>query len=191
MNNELVIKNYIKTVIDICNHINYSEVIDIYNILVRTNDVGGKIYICGNGGSASTASHFQADLNKAFSIAKNTMPAICLADNLATLTATANDISYEDVFRYQLQYLLHKNDILIAISGSGNSNNVVRAAAYAKEKGNTVIAIVGFDGGELKTLSDYAFHVAVNHMQISEDLHLLFCHLVSIMLKESAESDHD
>ena len=92
MNNELVIKNYIKTVIDICNHINYSEVIDIYNILVRTNDVGGKIYICGNGGSASTASHFQADLNKAFSIAKNTMPAICLADNLATLTATANDI---------------------------------------------------------------------------------------------------
>lgn len=106
MNNEFVIKNYIKTVIDTCNHIDYSEITHIYDILIRTNDAGGRIYICGNGGSASTASHFQADLNKAFSIAKNTMPAVCLADNLATLTATANDISYEDVFRYHTIPLL-------------------------------------------------------------------------------------
>lgn len=191
MNNELIIKNYLRMVMETCDCIDYNEIITIYEVLVRTNDAGGKIYICGNGGSASTASHFQTDLNKAFSIVRNTMPAVCLADNVSTVTATANDESYEDVFRYQLQYLLHENDVLITISGSGNSDNVIRAAEYAKEKGNAVIAIVGYDGGKLRALSDYVFHAAVNHMQVSEDIHLMFCHLVSVMIRESVEDTND
>lgn len=191
MNNELIIKNYLRMVMETCDCIDYSEIITIYEVLVRTNDAGGKIYICGNGGSASTASHFQTDLNKAFSIVRNTMPAVCLADNVSTVTATANDESYEDVFRYQLQYLLHENDVLITISGSGNSDNVIMAAEYAKEKGNAVIAIVGYDGGKLKALSDYVFHAAVNHMQVSEDIHLMFCHLISVMIRENVEKAND
>ncbi len=185
MNTEVFIDNYIETVIDSCKNINYCEICDIYDILLRTNDAGGKIYICGNGGSASTASHFQTDLNKAFSIAKETMPAVCLTDNISTLTAASNDYSYDDVFLYQLKYLLKKNDVLITISGSGNSNNVIRAAEYAKSKGNAVISFVGFDGGMLKALSDYCFHASVNNMQISEDLHMLCCHLISSIIRES------
>lgn len=187
MKTEIFIKKYIDTVIDSCKNINYCEIIDIYDVLIKTNDIGGKIYICGNGGSASTASHFQTDLNKAFSIAKETMPAICLTDNISTLTATSNDYSYDDVFLFQLKYLLKKNDVLIMISGSGNSNNVIRAAEYAKRKGNVVISFVGFDGGKLKTLSDYSFHASVNNMQVSEDLHMLCCHLISTMIRESNE----
>lgn len=185
MKNEMIIKNYIKTVIDFCKCINYCEITDIYDILIKTNDIDGKIFICGNGGSASTASHFKTDLNKAFSIAKETMPAICLADNISTLTAISNDYSYEDVFKYQLKYLLKEKDVLITISGSGNSNNVIKAAEYAKSRGNIVISFVGFNGGKLKAISDYSFHVSVNNMQISEDLHMLFCHLISTMIKKS------
>ena len=191
MDRMLNIKNYLEMMINTCNNIDYNEIIAIYEILVKTNDAGGKIYICGNGGSASTAQHFQADLNKAFSIVRSTMPAVCLTDNLAAITAIANDESYADVFRYQLQYLLHEKDVLITISGSGNSVNIVKAAEYAKEKGNTVIAIVGYDGGKLKTLSDYVFLAAVNHMQVAEDIHLMFCHIVSVMIRESVEEIND
>ena len=186
MKHDFIITNYIKMITDTCNRIDHSEIIAIYDILVKANAAGGKIYLCGNGGSAATASHFQSDLNKAFSIAAKTMPAICLADNLATLTATANDVSYEDVFRYQLQYLLKSDDVLIAISGSGNSENVCRAAEFARENGNTTIAVVGYDGGALKKLSDFVFHAKVDNMQVSEDIHMLFCHLVSTMIREGA-----
>lgn len=191
MKNRMIIKNYIETVIDSCKRINHCEITDIYDILVKINNVGGKIFICGNGGSASTASHFKTDFNKAFSIAKKTMPAICLADNVSTLTAISNDYSYDDVFIYQLKYLLNEKDVLIIISGSGNSNNVIKAAEYAKKKGNTVISLVGFDGGKLKTISDYSLHVSVNNMQVSEDLQILFCHLISTMIKESEEESND
>ena len=116
------------------------------------------------------------------------MPAICLADNISTLTAISNDYSYEDVFKYQLKYLLKEKDVLITISGSGNSNNVIKAAEYAKSRGNIVISFVGFNGGKLKAISDYSFHVSVNNMQISEDLHMLFCHLISTMIKKSGRN---
>lgn len=191
MKNELIIKNYLRMVMETCDSIDYNEIITIYNILIRTNDSGGKIYICGNGGSASTASHFQTDLNKAFSMVSHTMPAVCLSDNISTVTAIANDEAYEDIFRYQLQNILHENDVLITISGSGNSDNVIRAAEYAKENGNTVIAIVGYDGGKLKTLANHIFHAAINHMQVAEDIHLMFCHLVSVMVRESIECTND
>lgn len=181
----MIFKGYIDTVVKSCNAIKCSDITNIYDVLVSTTDNGGNIYICGNGGSASTASHFQTDLNKAFSIVKGTMPVFCLADNVSTLTAIANDYSYDDVFVCQLKYLLKGNDVLITISGSGNSDNVIKAAEYAKRKGNTVISMVGFDGGKLKSLSDYSFHVPVNNMQISEDLHMLFAHLISTMIRES------
>ena len=185
MDIKMIVKNYIESIIDACGNIDQSEISDIYKAMIATNEAGGKIYICGNGGSASTALHFQTDLNMAFSISKNTMPAYCLTDNVSTLTAISNDFSYDDVFLHQLRFLLNESDMLIVISCSGNSVNVIKAAEYAKQKGNTVVSLVGFDGGKLKTLSDYSFHISVHNMQISEDMHLMFCHLISTMIRES------
>ena len=186
-----IISSYIDKVIESCKLINHDEIINIYDVLIETVNAGGKIYICGNGGSASTASHFQTDLNNAFSIVSQTMPAICLADNLSTITAISNDYSYDEVFRHQLKYTLNERDILITISGSGNSSNVVKAAEYAKSKKSSVISLVGFDGGKLKGVSDYCFHVPINNMQISEDLHLFFCHLISTLIRECKSKQDD
>ena len=181
------ITQYLDTVSEVCKHLNKDEILTIYQIIRQAADADGKIYICGNGGSASTASHFQSDLNHAFSISCNKMPAVCLTDNLAALTATANDISYDYVFCHPLKFLLQENDIVVTISGSGNSENVINAANIARAKGNKVISLVGFDGGKLKSISDYSFHVRVNNMQITEDLHLMFCHIVSSMIREGIE----
>lgn len=181
------ITQYLDTVSEVCKNINKNEITNIYQIICQTADANGRIYICGNGGSASTASHFQSDLNHSFSISCNKMPAVCLTDNLASLTAAANDISYADVFCHPLKFLLQENDIVVTISGSGNSENVINAAKTAHAKGNKVISLVGFDGGELKSISDYSFHVHINDMQITEDLHLMFCHLVSSMIREGIE----
>lgn len=189
MDKEKIIKNYIDMAVSSCHNIKYDEIKDIYDVLLETNYAGGRIYICGNGGSGSTASHFQNDLNNAFSISYGTMPAVCLTDNIATLTAVSNDFSYDDVFLHQLKYLIKEKDVLITISGSGNSINILKAAEYVKNRGNTVVSMVGFNGGKLKALSDYSFHVPVDNMQVSEDLHLLFCHLISTMIRVSKEED--
>jgi len=184
MNELTVIGNYINMFQKGCRLIRHEEILAIYHVLLKTATADRKIYICGNGGSSSTASHFQSDLNQAFARSRHIMPAFCLTDNITSLTAVANDFSYDVVFSRQLQCLLERQDALIAISGSGNSDNVVRAAEVAREKGCTVVALVGFDGGKLKPLSDYAFHVQVENMQVVEDLQLLFCHLVSTLIRE-------
>ncbi len=186
-----IISSYIGNVIESCRSINYDQIINIYDVLITAVSRGGKIYICGNGGSASTASHFQTDLNNAFSITLKSMPAICLADNLSTTTAISNDYSYDDVFLHQLKFILNEKDVLITISGSGNSTNVVKAAEYAKNKGNVVVSMVGFDGGRLKIISDFCFHAPVNNMQISEDLHLFCCHLLSTLIRECKRKQYD
>ena len=186
-----IISNYLGNVVESYKSINQEEIISIYDVLTETVGLGGRIYICGNGGSASTASHFQTDLNNAFSITTNSMPALCLADNLSTITAISNDYSYDDVFLHQLKFILNEKDVLITISGSGNSTNVVKAAEYAKNKGNVVVSMVGFDGGKLKEISDYCFHVPVNNMQISEDLHLLYCHLLSTLIRDYKNIPND
>ena len=143
------------------------------------------IYCFGNGGSASTASHFANDFNKVLnSKGEYNFQFICLNDNIATLTAIANDIGYDEVFRFQLLNRLKEGDVVIAISGSGNSKNVLNAVQYAKEHGATIIALTGFDGGDLKKIADINLHAPISNMQITEDVHLLFNHLlISILSK--------
>ena len=186
-----IISNYLDKVVESCRSLNHDEIISIYDVLIETVRVGGRIYICGNGGSASTASHLQTDLNIAFSITTNSMPALCLADNLSTITAISNDYCYDDVFFHQLKYLLNEKDVLVTISGSGNSTNVVKAAEYAQNQGNVVISMVGFDGGKLKESSDYCIQKQVNNMQITEDLHLFCCHLLSTLIRNSKNKSDD
>jgi D-sedoheptulose 7-phosphate isomerase len=148
------------------------------NALAAAYERGCAVYIFGNGGSGATASHFVCDFNKGVSSGKpKKFRFVCLNDNIPTLTAIANDIGYEDVFLRQLDGTLAKGDLVIAISGSGNSENVIRAVEYAKGAGAEVIGITGYGGGRLRQLSDYSMHVGIDDMQIAEDMHMVFDHM--------------
>lgn len=152
----------------------------------------GTIYIFGNGGSSATASHFQNDFNKGISehTAKKFRFA-CLNDNVPTVMAIANDIGFDEVFRFQLQGKVQPDDVIIAISGSGNSRNVLNAVEYAKTQGCQVIGLTGFDGGKLRALSDISLHVPVKSMQVTEDVHMIFDHLMmSVFYKAMCGIDH-
>lgn len=148
--------------------------------MVQVYQNGGTIYICGNGGSAGTSNHMVNDLSKGtVSEGKKRLRVIGLADNMSLLTAYANDCGYESIFVEQLKSLWKKGDLLIAISASGNSPNVLRAAEYARENGGEVIGLIGFSGGKLKELSNYAIHFKSHNYGAVEDAQLMFSHLAS------------
>jgi D-sedoheptulose 7-phosphate isomerase len=140
---------------------------------------GFKIITCGNGGSAYTASHYITDWNKMIQISTGLpFKGISLCDNIGLITAFGNDISFDNIFSGQLKSILDKDDLLIVISGSGNSKNILNAIDFANEKGADTLAIVGYDGGAAKAKAKYNFWVDSFDMQICEDIHLMFGHLV-------------
>jgi D-sedoheptulose 7-phosphate isomerase len=138
-----------------------------------------QVFTVGNGGSASTASHMAADLGKN-TIGPNMrrFRILSLNDNAAIVTALANDIGYEHIFSEQLVNLIQPGDLLVAISGSGNSPNVVRAMTYAREQCAEVVAVLGFDGGRAAALADLAVIVPSDHYGIVEDVHLIINHIL-------------
>lgn len=173
------IKEYYDREIEIIQHLNLEKINEAMNVIYDTYQNEGIIYICGNGGSASTASHFQNDFNKGISeYIDKKFKFQCLNDNVATLLAIANDIGYEEVFRFQLLNKITEKDILIGISGSGNSKNIINAVEYAKQQGAKVIGITGYEGGKLIELADYQMHANIKDMQITEDLHMTFDHMI-------------
>ena len=138
-----------------------------------------QIFTLGNGGSAMTAMHFITDWSKmVFLNTGKSFNGRTLVDNIGLITAYANDVSYADVFSEQLKNLLRKDDLVIAISGSGNSENVIRAIDYANSIGAVTIGLSGFDGGRLKQKAKYNFWVNSNDMQLIEDIHAIFGHIV-------------
>lgn len=138
-----------------------------------------KIITCGNGGSASTASHYITDWNKMVNLATGKrFRGLSLCDNVGLITAYANDISYDEVFSGQLKAIMDEGDILVAISGSGNSPNVLSAVAYANEIGAETLGIVGYDGGKLMPMCTHSVLVPSFDMQLCEDVHLMFGHMV-------------
>lgn len=161
---------------------------EIVSALVKARDSGKRVYICGNGGSASTASHMASDLNKG-SNRKDArrFKAVALTDNIPAMLAWANDSSYDDIFVEQLRNHLEKGDVVIGISGSGNSSNVLKALHYANDEGALTIGLTGFDGGKIAQLAKI-FYVVPNHtMQQVEDIHLLIEHLLSLILRDSPD----
>ena len=186
------IRDYLALEIEILKKLDVEQINAALNLLDETRQKKGRIYICGNGGSAATASHFQNDFNKGVSEYIDVPFRFhCLNDNVATLMAIANDIGYEEVFRFQLRNNLEENDVLVAISGSGNSHNVIRAVEYAKEHGCKIIGLTGCSGGKLKELSDISLHAPVNSMQVTEDIHMIFDHLMmSIFYKYLCGKEH-
>lgn len=140
---------------------------------------GGQIITLGNGGSAMTALHFITDWNKGiFSATGRPFRGRTLTDNMGIITAYSNDISYSDVFVEQLKNLVTKRDLVVAISGSGNSENVIRAVDYANEIGCETLGLVGYSGGRLKDRTRRTVWARVDDMQLCEDVHAIFGHIV-------------
>ena len=186
------IKSYIACEIETLQKLDVEAINDALNLLMETQKNHKRIYIFGNGGSSATASHFQNDFGKGVSEwIDDKFRFQCLNDNVATLMAIANDIGFEEVFRFQLRGVLEPGDVVMAISGSGNSKNVINAVEYAKEQGNQIIGLTGYTGGKLKELSDTLLHVPVMSMQVTEDIHMVFDHLMmSVFYKYLCGKNH-
>src|SRR5688572_3698730 len=151
----------------------------VIEVLRRARDEGRHIFTCGNGGSASTASHFVCDILKGASFGREKRFRImALTDSLPTLTAYSNDVNYECVFAEQLKNFAQPGDVLISISGSGNSPNVLRAMEYANSIGCHTIALSGREGGKLGPLANLNIQVPVPHMGRIEDAHMIVCHMI-------------
>lgn len=178
-----LIRSYFEKEIEAIRHLDIDEIREAVEAIRSAYERNAVIYIFGNGGSAATASHFVCDFNKGISEKKDKkFRFVCLSDNVAQMMAIANDYSFDDIFRYPLVNRLKPTDLVIAISGSGNSKNVIRAVEYAKEIGTPVIGITGYHGGKLKEMSDYHMDAMVDDMQISEDLHMIFDHMMFYLL---------
>lgn len=185
------IEQYFSVLKSAIDHVSRSELSKFLNILLDALERKSTIYIMGNGGSAATASHFAADFNKGLSYGKaRRFRMICLNDNIPTLTAYANDVSYEDIFVEPLRNFLENGDVVIAISGSGNSRNVLKAVEYANETGAYTVGITGYDGGKLKKIAKCNVIVPINDMQITEDLHMVFDHLAYSVLQKVLSAEH-
>jgi D-sedoheptulose 7-phosphate isomerase len=159
--------------------IDLDKVEEIIEVLARARDEGRQIFVCGNGGSAATANHFACDMVKGASYGREKRFRItALSEQIPTLTAYANDVGYEVVFVEQLKNFAREGDVLIAISGSGNSPNVVRAVEYANSIGCLTIGMSGRNGGKLKPLVKLSVHVSEDHMGRIEDAHMTVCHMI-------------
>jgi D-sedoheptulose 7-phosphate isomerase len=179
-------KNYRDREIEVMNGLDYEAINEAMNVIVEAWQRGNRIYVFGNGGSAATASHMANDFNKGISekVGKK-FQLVSLVDNFSTVMAIANDISYDEVFRFQLDGILTAEDVVLGISGSGNSKNVINAIEYAKTIGAKTIGMTGYNGGRLKEMSDYQMHVPINDMQITEDIHMHFDHMMMKVLGEN------
>lgn len=159
---------------------------EICELLIKAYNGGRRIYSMGNGGSAATAAHFVCDLVKGCGVnEKKKFKASCLCDNVPLLTAWANDVSYEAVFRSQLEQQLEKGDLVVAFTGSGNSKNILKAVEYANSIGAISVAFTGFQGGKVKGIAKYCLVVPSDNMERIEDLHLVIEHLIHMYLFEA------
>ena len=173
------VRVYFSTVQELLNQIPFSAVDQVVEALTSANQAGQTVFICGNGGSASTATHFGCDLAKRPIVAgQPRYRVIPLTDNNALMTALSNDIGYEVVFSEQLIPLVRQGDILIGISGSGNSKNVLKAVEVAKAAGATTIGFSGYDGGKLAPAVDISVHIPSFNMAMVEDVHLMLEHAI-------------
>lgn len=176
---EFTVSNYFGAHANLAREMDFSQFQAGIETIRAAFNAGKKIITCGNGGSASTASHYITDWNKMVNLATGKkFRGVSLCDNIGLITAYGNDLSYDDVFSGQLAALADEGDLLIAISGSGNSPNIVKAVEYANNNGIDTLAVIGYDGGKVKALAKHHVHVPSFDMQLCEDVHLMFGHMV-------------
>ena len=176
---------YFGALCEVLDEIDREAVDRVIDLLWDAYQRGRHIFIIGNGGSAATASHMMCDLVKGCAVeGKPRMKAMSLTDNVSVMTAVSNDISYEKVFTEQLKVFLEEGDVLIAITASGDSPNVVDAVRYAGEKGAVTIGFIGFGGGKLKAMVDGDVTVFSRNDGHVEDVHCILEHLISQCLRQ-------
>jgi len=175
------VTDYLTRLKFIIDNIDPGVISDIVNELEQTIKNKSRIYIIGNGGSSATASHMVNDLGAGLR-RRNIVnfDVVSLGDNSPVVTAIANDIGYENIFFMQMEGLIHSSDIVIAISCSGESPNIIKAVDYAKDLGCTIIGVTGFNGGYLRTMSDISFHVDApkDEYGLIEDTHMILDHII-------------
>ena len=178
-----IVRDYFTRLSETIARLDVNAVANAVGLLRQARDAGRMIFTFGNGGSGSTASHMVCDLNKGASYQRDSkFRVMCLNDNFATMMAYANDVSYESVFVEPLKNFMTKGDLVIGISGSGNSPNVIEAIDYANAHGGITLGLCGYEGGKLKKAAKHHVHVPINDMQIVEDLHLVLNHVMLLAL---------
>ena len=174
-------KSYFSYLKEIFDKVDLSEIKSFVEILLAARENGSTIFFIGNGGGAATASHFANDLSFGTNEYKKPFKVMSITDNIAILTALSNDYGYEDVFVRQLRVYGNKDDVVVGISASGNSQNLIKAFDYASSIGIKTVALTAFDGGRMKEISDYGIHIPTDKKEYgpAEDLHMILDHLVS------------
>lgn len=180
-----VVYDYIKGLLECIGELPEQNMEEIAGVIFHAWKKGNQVFIMGNGGSATTASHFVCDLRKGAIVRGSPgVQAFSLTDNIALVTALANDIDYSYIFKEQLVGLLKEGDVVIGISASGNSSNVLKAIEYARQNGATTIGFVGFGGGRLKELAHKSIVLSSKDYGQVEDIHLSLAHIISYLVRE-------
>ncbi len=185
------IKNYLNDINQAVNNIPVSELSEVIHILLRAYEDDRFVFVMGNGGSAATASHFACDLNKGTINARNKhkrFKVMALTDNIPLITAWANDADYEDIFAEQLSHFINPGDVVIGISGSGNSLNIINAFKLAALHSAITIGLTGFEGGLLKEVVDHCLIMPSHNMQHIEDVHMISSHLIASVVRDTLQS---
>ncbi len=174
--------------------VDISQIDFFIDLLFDSYNTGRMVFIIGNGGSAANASHFAEDLAKGtriFSEQPKRIKALSLTDNFPFVTAQANDDGYETIFEQQLRTFANRGDLLIAISGSGNSPNIIKAVEWANANDLITVGVTGFDGGKLKRINQYSVHVPLKEMCTAESIHSIIFHYIILELHTRIEMDLD
>ena len=180
-----IINNYIEELRNTLKSLDTESIEEVAKKFKQVRDNNKQVIVFGNGGSGSTASHMVCDIVKGCSYGhEKRYRMICLNDNIPTLLAYSNDVSYDEVFFEQLKNFMQPGDIVLGISGSGNSKNIIKAIEYANSCGNTTIGFTGFDGGVLKKIATISVNAMIDDMQISEDIHLTTLHILYKLLEQ-------
>ncbi len=188
---ESFVKMYTGQLNQILNALPEDKFVEINHVLQDARRTGKQIFVVGNGGSAAAASHMVCDFGKnTREPGKKRMRAICLNDNIPSVMAYANDEGYDIIFSEQLLALGEPDDILIAISGSGNSANILKVIETAREMKIKVIGLTGFEGGKMKALTDICLVVPSDSMEMIEDVHLIINHILAGLLRDSVMYGH-
>lgn len=181
MNVKEFTRSYIENLKDLLDKVDENVVEKIIEQIDKCVTNKSRLYVIGNGGSSATVSHMANDLGVGLKRRDIiSLDIVSLGDNSPVVTAVANDIGYDNIFYMQLKDIMKPEDVLLAISCSGNSPNIVKAVEYAKEVGSKVIGVSGFDGGKLKELSDIKFHVDApkGEYGLVEDIHMILDHII-------------
>jgi len=166
--------------------VSYKEIEKAIDVLTTAFLSKSKVYVCGNGGSAAISDHFMCDHSKGIYCDTSFIPNVqSLSSNMSLITAIGNDISYNNIYSMQVDMFGQTGDVLVCISSSGNSPNIIEALKSAKNQGITTIALVGFDGGAAKDIADIVLHVQINNYGVVEDAHQSLMHIMAQVIRKN------